>query len=102
MDLRILALSERIFAILLRISIILASCFSSDCANFSSGGSFSGIFVERLWRTVKHEEVYLKDYRDVPEARHSLGLYFPFYNDQRIHQSLAYRIRLQSVHFRAR
>jgi len=52
---------------------------------------FDNIFVERLWRTVKYEEVYLKDYRDVPEARHGLGQYFPFYNDQRIHQALDYR-----------
>ena len=65
------------------------------------GRAFDNIFVERLWCTVKDEEVYLKDYRDVPEARHSLGLYFPFYNDQRIHQSLAYRTP-QSVHFQAR
>jgi putative transposase len=64
------------------------------------GRAFDNIFVERLWRTVKYEEVYLKDYRDVPEARHGLGLYFPFYNDQRIHQSLDYRTP-QSVHFAA-
>ena len=55
------------------------------------GRAFDNIFVERLWRTVKYEEVYLKDYRDVPEARHGLGRYFPFYNEQRIHQALDYR-----------
>jgi putative transposase len=65
------------------------------------GRAFDNIFVERLWRTVKYEEVYLKDYRDVPEARYGLGLYFPFYNDQRIHQALDYRTP-QSVHFAAR
>ena len=62
------------------------------------GRAFDNIFVERLWRTVKYEEVYLKDYRDVPEARHGLGNYFPFYNDQRFHQALDYRTP-RSVHF---
>jgi putative transposase len=62
------------------------------------GRAFDNIFVERLWRTVKYEEVYLKDYRDVPEARRSLADYFLFYNDQRIHQALDYRTP-QSVHF---
>ena len=55
------------------------------------GRAFDNIFVERLWRSLKYEEVYLKDYRDVPEARHGLGRYFPFYNDERIHQALDYR-----------
>jgi putative transposase len=62
------------------------------------GRAFDNIFVERLWRTVKYEEVYLKDYRDVPEARQGLGSYFPFYNEQRIHQALDYRTP-QDVHF---
>ena len=47
------------------------------------------IFVERLWRTVKYEEVYLKAYADAKEARRELGAYFRFYNDQRPHQALA-------------
>jgi putative transposase len=51
-----------------------------------------------LWRTVKYEEVYSKDYRDVAEARHGLANYFRFYNHQRIHQALDYRTP-QSVHF---
>ena len=41
------------------------------------------IFVERLWRTVKYEEVYLKAYAGAREARRELGAYFRFYNDQR-------------------
>ena len=49
------------------------------------------IFVERLWRTVKYEEVYLKAYADAKEARRELGAYFRFYNDQRPHQALGYR-----------
>jgi putative transposase len=62
------------------------------------GRAFDNIFVERLWRSVKYEEVYLKDYRNVAEARVSLGRYFPFYNGERIHQSLDYRTP-QNVHF---
>ena len=62
------------------------------------GRAFDNIFVERLWRTVKYEEVYLKDYRNVPEARRGLGDYFAFYNDQRIHQALEYRTPA-NVHF---
>jgi len=49
------------------------------------------IFVERLWRTVKYEEVYLKDYHTVVEAVENLHRYFKFYNQQRPHQSLDYR-----------
>ena len=49
------------------------------------------IFVERLWRTVKYEEVYLKAYANASEARRELGAYFRFYNDQRPHQALGYR-----------
>jgi putative transposase len=62
------------------------------------GRAFDNIFVERFWRSLKYEEVYLKDYRNVPEARASLGQYFPFYNEERIHQSLEYRTPHQ-VHF---
>ncbi len=46
------------------------------------------VFVERLWRSVKYEEVYLKAYDTVPEARASLAKYFAFYNHERGHQSL--------------
>jgi putative transposase len=49
------------------------------------------LFVERLWRTVKYEEVYLKSYRDGKEARTEIGNYFRFYNTERPHQSLGYR-----------
>ena len=47
------------------------------------------IFVERLWRTVKYEEVYLKAYANASEAGRELGAYFRFYNDQRPHQAWA-------------
>ena len=55
------------------------------------GRVFDNIFVERLWRTVKVEEVYLRDYQTVAEARFGLGRYFEFYNNRRFHQSLDYR-----------
>ncbi len=49
------------------------------------------IFVERLWRSVKYEEVYLKTYQTVLEARNGIGAYMAFYNDERPHQALGYR-----------
>jgi len=55
------------------------------------GRVFDNIFVERLWRTAKVEEVYLRDYQTVAEARYYLGRYFDFYNNQRLHQALGYR-----------
>lgn len=55
------------------------------------GRALDNIFVERLWRTVKYEEVYLKDYVSVPSARANLDAYFRFYNQERLHQSLNYQ-----------
>jgi len=55
------------------------------------GRALDNVFVERLWRTVKYEEVYLKDYGGVLAARSGLGSYFEFYNGERLHQSLDYR-----------
>lgn len=55
------------------------------------GRAIDNIFTERLWRTVKYEEVYLKDYGSPREARQSLADYFYFYNYERIHQSLEYQ-----------
>ena len=49
------------------------------------------LFIERLWRSVKYEEVYLKAYQDARDARAGIGEYFRFYNATRPHQSLAYR-----------
>ncbi len=46
------------------------------------------VFIERLWRSVKYEEVYLKAYGGMHDARGSLGRYFEFYNQRRRHQSL--------------
>ena len=55
------------------------------------GRYVDSIFVERLWRTVKYEEVYLKAYVNAVEARRELGTYFRFYNNLRPHQALGYR-----------
>ena len=64
------------------------------------GRVFDNIFVERLWRSVKYEEVYLKDYPDVAAARQGLRQYLAFYNTKRFHQALEYRTP-HSVHFAA-
>ena len=55
------------------------------------GRAMDNIFVERLWRSVKYEEVYLKNYADGWEAERSLAEYFRFYCHRRIHQALRYR-----------
>jgi len=55
------------------------------------GRALDNVFVERFWRTVKYEDVYLKDYSDPPDAVRNLGLYFNFYNAQRPHQALNYQ-----------
>jgi len=55
------------------------------------GRALDNVFAERLWRTVKQEEVYLKDYETVPAAVANLKDYFQFYNRERLHQSLGYR-----------
>jgi len=82
--------------------------FNTDQGSQFSGAAFTGVrmrediaismdgkgawrdnvFVERFWRSVKYEEVYLRAYDDVPEARASLGRYFDFYNGRRPHSSL--------------
>lgn len=55
------------------------------------GRWIDNVFIERLWRSVKYEEVYLKAYETLVEARHALSSYFAMYNTQRPHQSLNYR-----------
>jgi len=55
------------------------------------GRVYDNIFVERLCRMVKYEEVYLHEYQTVSEARQRLEAYFRFYNAQRLHQGLGYR-----------
>lgn len=62
------------------------------------GRCMDNIFIERLWRSVKYEEVYLKGYATLPEARAGLKEYFAFYNNTRLHQALGYKTPAE-VHF---
>ena len=62
-----------------------------DISMDGRGRCLDNIFIERLWRSVKYEEVYLKDYQRYAEAQHELGRYFRHYNHERPHQALAYR-----------
>jgi putative transposase len=55
------------------------------------GRCLDNVFVERLWRTVKYEDIYPGCYETVPQLVSGLGHYFPFYNEERSHQSLDYR-----------
>lgn len=59
------------------------------------GRWMDNVFIERLWRSVKYEEVYLKDYQDVTEAETGLGDWFDFYNNERPHQGLSYKTPAQ-------
>jgi putative transposase len=59
------------------------------------GRVYDNIFVERLWRSVKYEEVYLREYETVREAVSSLRAYFGFYNQERLHQALGYKTPYQ-------
>jgi putative transposase len=55
------------------------------------GRCLDNVFVERLWRTVKYEDIYLWRYEGAPELQRGLGRYFPYYNEERPHQSLGYQ-----------
>jgi putative transposase len=55
------------------------------------GSYHDNIFTERLWRSVKYEEVYLKEYATLSEAEQGIAAYFAFYNATRPHQALAYQ-----------
>ncbi len=55
------------------------------------GRAYDNIFTERLWRTVKYEDIYLKGYTNITETREGLKEYFEFYNEERSHQSLGYK-----------
>ena len=61
----------------------------------SAGAYMDNVFVERLWKSVKYEEVYLKAYESVAEARAGIGAYLSFYNTERPHQALGYRTPAQ-------
>ena len=55
------------------------------------GRCLDNVFVERLWRSVKYEEVYLHAYDGMVQARAGIGRYLAFYNDERPHQALGYQ-----------
>jgi putative transposase len=55
------------------------------------GRALDNVFVERLWRSVKYEDIYIRGYEAVPELHQGLGRYFTFYNQERLHQSLGYQ-----------
>lgn len=61
----------------------------------SKGRAFDNIFIERLWRNVKYEDVYLRDYQNIPELYKGLKDYFYFYNHERFHQSLDYKVPIE-------
>jgi putative transposase len=62
-----------------------------DISMDGRGRYLDNIFIERLWRSVKYEEVYLKDYQTMRDASSNLGSYFGLYNNERPHQSLDYQ-----------
>lgn len=55
------------------------------------GRAIDNIFTERLWRSLKYEEVYIRDYQNVLEAWEGIDRYMGFYNHERFHQSLGYK-----------
>ena len=59
------------------------------------GRCLDNVFVERRWRTVKYEDIYLWGYESVPQLQRGLGRYFPYYNEERLHQALDYRTPAQ-------
>jgi putative transposase len=64
------------------------------------GRCYDNIFIERLWRSVKYELIYINEFKSPRELRNALKEYFQFYNEERYHQSLNYRPP-QQVHFEA-
>lgn len=70
------------------------SCLQNKGIQISMNGAgrcWDNIFVERLWRTIKQEEVYLKGYETGTDAFRNLDMYMTYYNEERIHQSLSYQ-----------
>ena len=57
--------------------------------------ALDNVFVERLWRSVTHEDIYIKDYEQVPELESGLMAYFWFYDEERPHQALGYRTQAE-------
>jgi putative transposase len=63
------------------------------------GRALDNVFIERLWRSLKYEDIYLKDYRTVDELDEGLTRYFEMYNHERVHQALDYRTPYQVYHW---
>lgn len=57
----------------------------------SKGRALDNIYIERVWRSLKYENIYLNDYKDMKECKEGIKKYFEFYNGQRWHQSINYR-----------
>jgi len=72
-----------------------------DISMDGRGRALDNIFVERLWRSVKYEEVYIRDYQSGKETKEGLTRYFTYYNQKRLHQSLAYKTPYE-VHYNSR
>ncbi len=70
-----------------------ARCRLASCASAWTAKAvyLDNIFIERLWRSLKYEDVYIKAYASVREARSGIGSWLAFYNDIRLHQALGYR-----------
>ena len=66
------------------------------------GRAYDNIFIERLWRTVKYENLYLREYETMVEATMGLRNYFEFYNQERLHQSLDYQTPAEVYQARSR
>lgn len=64
------------------------------------GRAIDNIFVERLWRSLKYEEVYLKDYETVQETKEGIKTYLDYYNNERPHQSLDYKTPAEVYYFK--
>ena len=74
--------------------ISIASALSNRCIKISMDGKgrcIDNVFVERLWRSLKYEAVYLHPYDSLVEARLGIGRYLRFFNDKRPHQALGYQ-----------
>ena len=56
-----------------------------------NGRAIDNVFIERLWRSLKYEDIYLKSYETVKSLYEGLKAYFEFYNNERLHQGLNYK-----------
>ena len=75
-------------------SVEFTGVLKASCVRISMDGKgryLDNIFIERLWRSLKYEDVYIKAYASVPEARRGIGGWLSFYNDERVHQALGYQ-----------